>query len=360
MTERLDVMLVGDTGSIHVRRLAAGLAGAGLNVAVAGFDTADVPPGVRALRIAAQGTGDLRFLGGIVSLARLIRRHRPRAVNAHYLSSYGLMAAFALPLSVPGTTRPALVQTVWGSDLLVTARDSRLRRALARAALRAADLVTADSIELHDAVAALAPRTPFHRFVFGPPARLLQAPRTGGHLVVSTRRLDPDTRVGMVVRAFRRAAASAGGDALDWQLVVAGDGTTREDVQREAAGDPRITLVGNLSQAALYELLGRASVFVSIPVSDGTSASLLEAMAMGVLPVVNDLPANREWVDIDSGVIAERDPDEAGLADAIADAMRREPLPGVIRARVASATWELEVGRLCEAIESAVTRRLGN
>jgi glycosyltransferase involved in cell wall biosynthesis len=31
-------------------------------------------------------------------------------------------------------------------------------------------------------------------------------------------------------------------------------------------------------------------------VSDGTSVSLLEAMAAGCVPVLSDLPANREWV----------------------------------------------------------------
>jgi glycosyltransferase involved in cell wall biosynthesis len=358
MTRRLDVMLVGDTGSIHVRRLAAGLAGAGLHVAVAGFDCTDVPSDTRALRITGRGPGDVRFAAGIASLARLVRRHRPRVVNAHYLSSYGLMAALALALAFPRPPRPTLIQTVWGSDLLVTAKHSRLRRELARRALRAADLVTADSIELREAAAALAPGVPFHRFVFGPPAQLLDKPRSTERLVASTRRLDPDTRVGLVVRAFRRATAIADGDGGDWRLVVAGDGTAREDVRREAAGEPRIALVGTLAQAELHGLLGRASVFVSIPVSDGTSASLLEAMAMGVLPIVNDLPANREWVDADCGVIVQRDPDETTLANAMVEAMRRGTLPEVVRAHVAETTWEREISRLCAAIEGVAPRRL--
>ena len=38
-------------------------------------------------------------------------------------------------------------------------------------------------------------------------------------------------------------------------------------------------------------------MYVSIPNTDGTSISLLEAMAYGCLPVVSDLPANREWIE---------------------------------------------------------------
>jgi glycosyltransferase involved in cell wall biosynthesis len=36
--------------------------------------------------------------------------------------------------------------------------------------------------------------------------------------------------------------------------------------------------------------------FISIPGSDATSISLLEAMSAGCIPIVSDLPANREWI----------------------------------------------------------------
>jgi glycosyltransferase involved in cell wall biosynthesis len=40
----------------------------------------------------------------------------------------------------------------------------------------------------------------------------------------------------------------------------------------------------------------KASVFVSVPDSDATSVSLLEAMSFGCIPVLSNLPANLEWV----------------------------------------------------------------
>jgi len=43
--------------------------------------------------------------------------------------------------------------------------------------------------------------------------------------------------------------------------------------------------------------LAAHSVYVSTSPSDGVSASLLEAMACGVFPVVVDNPSNREWVE---------------------------------------------------------------
>jgi len=43
---------------------------------------------------------------------------------------------------------------------------------------------------------------------------------------------------------------------------------------------------------------------VSIPSSDGTAISLLEAMGYGCIPVLSDLPANNEWIiNNENGII---------------------------------------------------------
>jgi len=60
-----------------------------------------------------------------------------------------------------------------------------------------------------------------------------------------------------------------------------------------------------------------ADFFISVPSSDSLSVSLLEAMACGVVPVVSDLPATREWVnDGENGLIVPVR-NEKALADAI-------------------------------------------
>ena len=42
--------------------------------------------------------------------------------------------------------------------------------------------------------------------------------------------------------------------------------------------------------------LRRATIYLSASLSDSTSVSLLEAMALGAYPVLSDIPANREWI----------------------------------------------------------------
>ena len=58
-----------------------------------------------------------------------------------------------------------------------------------------------------------------------------------------------------------------------------------------------VSYVGDLpGDAAIADLYRRAAVAISVPSSDGTPQSVLEAMACGVVPVLSDLPSLREWV----------------------------------------------------------------
>ena len=348
MHPETEVLLVGDLASTHVRRLAIALRDHGLTLSIACFE-GDSIPGVEIHRLGSRSVQeDRRYATAVIPLARLLRRIRPRIVHAHYLSSYGLLAALALRLAHPIGRRPVLIQTTWGSDLLVTARRSRVHRLLGGFALRTADLMTGDSADLEIAARRLAPGTPFFRFVFGPAADLWRLSRRPDRVVLSTRRLDPDMRVDLAIAAFRRAK-STGPEMANWRMVIAGDGTRAAELRRSAADDPAIEFVGQLQHPRLRDELARADIFVSVPVSDATSASLLEAMAAGVVPVVNDLPANREWVDPSIGEIVPETPSVEALAAGIQSAAKRRVDPERIRSIVRSVTWELEVDRLVNA-----------
>lgn len=345
---RPDVLVVGDVDSVHIHRLVAGLQERGdFEVRTAGFSERSVAgrPSIR-LGWGRTPPTDIQFLLAVPRLAQLLRRLRPAIVNAHYVSSYGLLTALALRLAFPRPPRPALVQTAWGTDLLVTAQATQLHVFLARIALSSADLVTGDSLDLEEAVHAIVTDAPFERFVFGPPEALLVASRFDQPIILSSRRLDPDTRIPLIIEGFRHAQAMAPEMLADWRLVVAGTGSMRRETQLRTAGDPTIEFVGQLDRRSLDDLLTRSSSFISIPVSDATSAALLEAMAAGVIPIVNDLPANREWVDASVGVILPRDPAPEAIASAIIAVIDRAVDRELIRSAVADVTWERELDRL--------------
>jgi glycosyltransferase involved in cell wall biosynthesis len=59
----------------------------------------------------------------------------------------------------------------------------------------------------------------------------------------------------------------------------------------------RTMFLGHLTRGELLDYVGASDVYVSTSRSDGTSSSLLEAMALGAVPVVTSIPGNLEWIE---------------------------------------------------------------
>lgn len=110
-----------------------------------------------------------------------------------------------------------------------------------------------------------------------------------------TRKLEPLYRIEILLESFRRFRAT-GRDAV---LLLASEGSLRSSVtawiKANDLGDS-VKLLGMVAQKRLLELFTAVDVYVSPAASDGTSIALLEAMYLGVLPIVSDIGGNPEWV----------------------------------------------------------------
>lgn len=65
----------------------------------------------------------------------------------------------------------------------------------------------------------------------------------------------------------------------------------------------KVTFIGTVKNNKLPMYLGASDVYISTSLSDGTSLSLLEAMAIGKPVIVTDLPSIKEWVNDKNGII---------------------------------------------------------
>ncbi len=200
-------------------------------------------------------------------------------VVAHFLPAYGLSAALSgVPFKL----------VVWGSDVLAWPRG--WRRRVARLVLSRASWVAADSIEVRRHLRALGyPPERVKLFAHGPSEDVWEVPV--GHkelLILHARPLEPLYRPVQVVRA----AAGLGA-----RLVFTHLGSLADRVQNEAyAWGVRAEILGFLPRREFLDLLAKARVFVAFPRHDATSVALLEAMALGAVPVLSDTPSAREWV----------------------------------------------------------------
>ena len=294
-------VLIGDGESPHLLKWAwalSALPGLELWVAssrgfAAGFDA--MLPAERRLALATQPNaagGNITLLRQVPRLARWLRQVDAPWIHAHYLTSHGTLAWLAQRLYGVGGR---LVGSAWGSDILVTPQRSAVLRALTRRVLRACALTTSDSQVMAERMRVLGAREVMV-FPFGLEAMpSAPGPKDDG-LFFANRGLEPIYAPQRVLQVF---------DGVAWpgkQLVVANEGSLRAAL--EAAAPAQVRFVGRLDAAAQADLYVRARWYLSLPTSDSVSVSVLEAMAHGCVPIVSDLPANRELVrEGDNGLV---------------------------------------------------------
>ncbi len=300
-----------DGGSVHTRRWLSHFAEQGHEVHVISLEPSGVP-GVQEHRLARRFGNKLDYLAAIPRVRRLVKTIRPDLLHAHYATSYGFLGALS-------GLRPFVV-TAWGSDILVTPRESAVMRHLVRWVLERADAITSDAEFMTAAILEMGGHAKTLTIPLGVNQRLLNAPADAPRrpLVVSLRNLEPQFRIDRLIQAFQTVAQRD----PSARLLIGNRGPELPALQALAETlnlKDRVEFIGFQSPGDLHRLLRESAVYVSIPESDATSVTLLEAMALGAYPIVSDLPANREWVDDgkNGAIIAH------GSIEALADAILR-------------------------------------
>lgn len=262
-TRPLDVVLLVESETVHHRRFSDALEQRGHRVSL-------VAPGA-----------DGSLLGNRRSGAR------PDVVLAGPLPRLAEVAldAFSAPL----------VAVSWGSDLLRDVPGDSDLVGRTRAVLAAAVAVIVDCVSVEEAAVGLgADPGSVYRFPWGIDlARHPFRELPGGPVrVISLRSLARSYEVGTLIRAVERVPGL--------QADIAGDGPQTAELQALASAlgiADRVRFLGRMPEEEIPELLASHHVHVSTSPTDGSSISLLQALATGRPSVVVDNPSNREWLE---------------------------------------------------------------
>ena len=325
----LRMLFFADASSVHSRRWIEAVCERGAQVRLITRLPAHLPM-VERMELVRPGTDKASWLLGIAAMraavARLTQDWQPDLVHGHFVTSYGLWA------SLCGLSCPKVV-TAWGSDILVSPKRSRFMHMVAAWALRHADLITADSLDMLDEIGAYHPSAPCHQILWGadtafftPGSRSLGARFD----VVSARSWEPLYNIDVVLDAFAQVLRLR--PQLQAHLHLLGGGSLEASLRQQVAAlgiGPQVSFHGRLGDVAMREVLQGAQVGVSVPSSDATSVCVLESMACGLAVVASDLPANRQWLQRDgASLVPARDTqaltdallqlaDDPGLAQAL-------------------------------------------
>ena len=241
-----------------------------------------------------------RVLFKYFQIRRIIRKIKPDIVNPHYITSHGFLMAL---IKRTGMTDFFLVQSSWGSDILVSPFKNSLYKWITRFTLRSADLNTCVSSRMYEIITSMT-RIRCLNFSYGIMVMPGNDPADkDDFLFFSNRHLSKNYNIDKVLLYFSKIASME----ETARLIVANDGNYRESLyklSKELGIEDKVEFTGMLTADEQVRHYNRSRFYISIPTSDAIAVSLMEAMSFGCIPIVSDLPSNHEMVnDGENGII---------------------------------------------------------
>jgi glycosyltransferase involved in cell wall biosynthesis len=228
----------------------------------------------------------------IWKIKHIIHEFNPSIIHIHQANSYAF-----LTLNAAKKIKIPKILTAWGSDILVLPKTNWLLKKMVQFNLKNADAFTSDSIFMAAEMRQLVPENKLDIQIanFGIEIIDLQIPK--GNIIYSNRLHKKNYRIDQVIEGFKKFIDNA--EDQSWKLVIAATGEETEaliSLTEKLNLKRNVEFVGWVDKVKNAEYYAKAKLFVSIPESDATAISLLEAMAYGCIPVLSDLPANNEWI----------------------------------------------------------------
>jgi glycosyltransferase involved in cell wall biosynthesis len=298
------VLYFTDNNSDHNRRFLAKLAHSGHEILYLSLSGAAsngwLPTGIRSVVFPHKFTrhsSPTVLKPFATELRKIIIELKPNLVHAGPIQSCTYLAALT-------GVHPLLAMS-WGSDILADPdRGADWKEATTRA-LSSADGLLCDCDAVKRRVQELAPSD--RRYVvqfpwgleggaFGPDGEKIALPWTEQSFVfICTRSWEPLYGIPLLLEAFRRAHSHL----PRLRLLLIGQGSQEFEIQnfvKEHGLAKEIMIERQAIRGDMPRYFRSADAYISCAPSDGTSISLLEAMATGLPAIVADNPSNREWL----------------------------------------------------------------
>lgn len=286
-----------------------------------------------------------------LDLRRLVREIQPDLIHAGPIQTCTFLAVLS-------GFRPILAMS-WGYDLVMDADRSAWMRWMTRFTLARSSFFVSDAdVSRQKAIAFGMDPTRTVIFPWGVDIehftqKPYQPSAAGRFTLFCNRSWEPIYGVDVLARAFVSVAA----DHPEIDLILLGGGSQggkiRQILMKGGVLD-RVHFGGYVSQPDLPRWYHMADLYISPSHVDGSSVSLMEALASGLPCLVSDIPGNREWIEEGVNGWLFRDGDAEDLAHKIRYAMQnRESFRGIGHAARTTAEqradWKKNFGKLLEA-----------
>jgi glycosyltransferase involved in cell wall biosynthesis len=230
------------------------------------------------------------FLTTPKKIREIVENYKPTHIHVHQANSYAFFTARALD------KRQNMYLTAWGSDILLLPKKNFFWKKMVQYSLNRFSFLTADSQEVADEINKLiAVKNPVLFANFG--IEIHEVSSGKENIIYSNRLHKPLYRVNKVIEAFHRFLQT--NPSKNWKLVVGAVGTETDKLKQmvsELGIANHVEFIGWVDAETNRNYYTKSKFWISLPESDATSISLLEAMAYGCVPIVSNLPSNKEWI----------------------------------------------------------------
>ncbi len=303
--KRFKILVLADAGSFHTQRYLTALRKQSCRALLLSMERGPV----HHFRLARRGPlPSLHYLLAVPQIQLIISRFLPDVINPHFASGYGHIATLS-----NSTRKFPLVSHVWGSDILIVPHKSRLHRRKTAYALKHSDAVVGDSEYILSEAAKLASLKSRYVYPWGIEREFLDLHRRSYKFGRPLKVIVPRAQEAVYNNLFIVKALAPLISSGRIKATFPSFGSQTESFKRfvtALVGD-NVAFYDKLPRAEFLRFMAEHDVYLSASRSDSSPASLIEAMALGLLPVAADIRGVREWLTPESGFLFVQDDDES-------------------------------------------------
>jgi glycosyltransferase involved in cell wall biosynthesis len=304
---------------------------------------------------------------------RVVKRLKPDIVHAGPIQTCAFIAVLS-------GFRPILTKS-WGYDLVKDADSSKWMRWVTRYTLKQSAFFTSDANVTRDKAIAFGMNPKnivvfpwgvnierFHPVKEEKPQKKVSGQKSkvkGRKSEIDNRKLvtlfcnrtwEPIYGVDVLAKAFVKVAQKN----PDVNLILLGSGSQGANIRRILMNGgvmERVHFGGQVGQRDLPRWYHMADIYISPSHVDGSSVSLLEALACGMPSLVSDIAGNKEWIEegVNGWLFRDGDVDDVAEKILLAIKSRRSWMRIGKAARKTAeerADWKSNFGKLLEAYET--------
>jgi len=235
------------------------------------------------------------FLLAPIKIKKIIREQHPDMIVAERTTSYGFLATLTAGL------RPVAIAQQGSTDLWPeNSITIPLKRFIQKQAFKKATLIHAWGVVMADYM--ISANVDMEKVLVLPKGIDLDKFQNNNTAnpdkirAIVTRSLLPEYRHEVILKSFDILNQKG----IDFMLTVVGDGDQLSFLKKSAKEkniQKKIAFTGRIENTELPKLLQESNLYISMPITEGVSASLFEAMACNCYPIVSDIPGNQSWIN---------------------------------------------------------------